>query len=375
MEKVRVARINANDDTYILKEYFYGEKEKVETGSTIASLSSSKSVVDITTKAAGFLHLMSQEQEEVAVGAAIAIVFETLEELERYLEHEKNSDDSQSEVNKYSFTKLAREFAEENHFTEEELEGLNKKLIKKTDLEELIKKRQNSNIKYVQLSRNQRSVAKTVMESHSNIPKAFHLMKVDCTIAQTKMGKLTQEFGMIIGYGEVLTVILKEIFPEFPLFYSKVVDDEKVIVPESPNIGVTIDIGNGLFIPVVKSEQAGSIEEAAEALTEYKLNVFRGELKEEQLSGGTISISLNTENNIVTVIPVILPGQVVMLTVGAEMKELAFDKNNMGKIVERKYVNMGIAYDHRVVNGFEAMEFLNRIREKFEAFHVSIYKK
>jgi 2-oxoglutarate dehydrogenase E2 component (dihydrolipoamide succinyltransferase) len=375
MEKIRVARINANDDTYILKKYFYGEKEKVEIGATIASLSSSKSVVDITTKAAGFLHLTSQEQEELAIGAAIAIVFETMEELERYLVHEKNSDDSQSEVNKYSFTKLAREFAEENHFTEEELERLNKKLIKKTDLEELLNKRQNLNIKYVQLSRNQRSVAKTVMESHSNIPKAFHLMKVDCTMAQTKMGKLTQEFGTIIGYGEVLTVILKEIFPEFPLFYSKVVDDEKVIVPERPNIGVTIDIGNGLFIPVVKSEQADSIEEAAEALTEYKLNVFRGELKEEQLSGGNISLSLNTENNIVTVIPVILPGQVVMLTVGAEMKELAFDKNNIDKIVERKYVNIGIAYDHRVINGFEAMEFLNRIREKFEAFDVSIYKK
>lgn len=375
MEKIRVARINANDDTYILKKYFYGEKEKVEIGATIASLSSSKSVVDITTKAAGFLHLTSQEQEELAIGAAIAIVFGTMEELERYLVHEKNSDDSQSEVNKYSFTKLAREFAEENHFTEEELERLNKKLIKKTDLEELLNKRQNSNIKYVQLSRNQRSVAKTVMESHSNIPKAFHLMKVDCTMAQTKMGKLTQEFGTIIGYGEVLTVILKEIFPEFPLFYSKVVDDEKVIVPERPNIGVTIDIGNGLFIPVVKGEQADSIEEAAEALTEYKLNVFRGELKEEQLSGGNISLSLNTENNIVTVIPVILLGQVVMLTVGAEMKELAFDKNNIDKIVERKYVNIGIAYDHRVINGFEAMEFLNRIREKFEAFDVSIYKK
>jgi 2-oxoglutarate dehydrogenase E2 component (dihydrolipoamide succinyltransferase) len=105
------------------------------------------------------------------------------------------------------------------------------------------------------------------------------------------------------------------------------------------------------------------------------LNVFRGELKEEQLSGGTISISLNTENNIVTVIPVILPGQVVMLTVGAVMNELAFDKNNMDKIVERKYVNIGIAYDHRVINGFEAMEFLNRIREKLEAFDVNIYKK
>lgn len=375
MEKIRVARINANDNTYILKQYFYSEKEKVEAGATIASLSSSKSVVDITTKASGFFHLTSKEQEEVAIGGTIAIIFETLEELEGYLEHEKDSDDSHSEVNKYSFTKLAREFAEENHFTEEELQGLNKKLIKKTDLEELLKKRQNSNVKYVQLSRNQRSVAKTVMESHNNIPKAFHLMKADCTVARTKMGKLTQEFGMIIGYGEVLTVILKEIFPEFPLFYSRIVDDDKVIVPEKPNIGVTIDIGNGLFIPVVKSDQADSMEEAAEVLTEYKLNVLRGELKEEQLSGGSISISLNTENNIVTVIPVILPGQAVMLTVGAEMKELAFDKNNMDKIVERKYVNIGIAYDHRVINGFEAMEFLNRIREKLETFDVSIYKK
>lgn len=375
MERINVTRINANDDTYILKQYFYSEKEKVGKGETIASLSSSKSVVDIITKEGGFLHLTSREQDEVAVGATIAIVFETLQELDNYLINEKNSDVSNSEVNKYNFTKLAREFAEENHFTEEELIGLNKKLIKKTDLEELLKKRENSNVKYIQLSRNQKSVAKTVIESHRNIPRAFHLIKADCTVAQTKMGKLTQEFGMIIGYGEVLTVILKEIFSDFPLFYSRIIDDEKVIVPEKPNIGVTIDIGNGLFIPVVKSEQAGSIEEAAESLTEYKLNVFRGELKEEQLTGGTISISLNTENNIVTVIPVILPGQVVMLTVGAVMNELAFDKNNMDKIVERKYVNIGIAYDHRVINGFEAMEFLNRIREKLEAFDVNIYKK
>ena len=103
------------------------------------------------------------------------------------------------------------------------------------------------------------------------------------------------------------------------------------------------------------------------------MNAFRGNFTEKQLSGGTISISLNTEDDVVAGIPIIMPTQLAMLSVGAIMKELAFDEKDENVIVEKKYMNLGISYDHRVINGYEAMKFMNKIKQKIEMFDVNIY--
>ncbi len=374
LERILVPQINANEDTYVIQEYYSSEKQAVNAGDLIAALSSLKAVADITTDFSGYLHLVKIEQDEVKIGETLALIFDTLDEYEKYLEKGGETALSDNKPQEYTITKLAQEFFQANGLTHEELASLNKKVIKKSDLELLLKKKELTDIKYQCLSGNQKKVAETVSESYKTIPHAFLLQKVDCSKAHARMIKLTKEFGTVIGFGEVIAVILSEIYAYFPLFFSSLADENKVVLPKGPNIGITYDVGNGLFIPVIKTSQATSVEEVADVLLEYKMKALRGAFSSENLSDGTISISLNTDNDVVAVLPIILPGQTTMLSVGAVMKELAFDIDDKNKIIEKEYLNLGIAYDHRVVNGFQVMEFMQAIKRKIESFDLKIYK-
>ena len=69
------------------------------------------------------------------------------------------------------------------------------------------------------------------------------------------------------------------------------------------------------------------------------------------------------DNDTVIVKPIIFPGQTCMLSLGAILKEVVL-KNN--KVEEIEYFNLGLSYDHRVINGFEANSFLTEIKNYIE---------
>lgn len=369
MFEIVVPQINTNDNVYILKEYFVKEGQMVNKGDRIAAVSSSKSVEDIIGEDSGSIHLLKKEDTEVSVGEVLAVIFASEEERNSFTSSEKQEE---NQTCSYTLTKVAKQFASEHDFTKEELEKLNKKLIKKTDLEMLLEKRKENLQESIRLSFNQVQVGKTVTKSALEVPKAFQVTKVNCNRVVEKLRELSEELGVAVGLAEILVVILEEISPEFQNFYGTRQGEDKLLINQKPGIGVTFDIGNGLFVPVVKAGDAQSVEEAAEVLLEYKVNAMRGEFLSEQLSGGAISISINAADDVVFVSPIILPGQVCMVSVGSILSELALDETK--NIVENKYAYLGLAYDHRIVNGFEATNFLTRIKNKIEEVDFKEYK-
>ena len=99
-------------------------------------------------------------------------------------------------------------------------------------------------------------------------------------------------------------------------------------------------------------------------MLEYKLKAVDGSFEEEDLNGGNISISLNPARNMVSVIPLIFPGQAAMISIASPIKELGFDSKK--NIVEKSFLYIGLCFDHRVINGSYAMKVLERIAEKIE---------
>ncbi|WP_346836046.1 2-oxo acid dehydrogenase subunit E2 [Paenibacillus polymyxa] len=374
MEKILVPQINGNEDQYVIKRFYVSERQAVHSGDVLADLSSSKAVVEITTDISGYLHLAKEELAEVKVGETLALIFDTMSEYEEYVKKDSDAASDDNKQQQYTLTKIAEDFVKAHGLTHEELASLHKKVIKTSDLQLLLNKRDETDTRYQPVSPEQKMVAQTVNESYQTIPRAFLLQKVDCTKTHIRMMELTKEFGTVIGFGEVITVILSEIFADFSIFFARLVDENTIELPQSPSIGITYDVGNGLFIPVIKAGQAGSLEEVIDVSFENKVKALRGTFSTEDLSGGTISISLNTNNDVVAVLPIILPGQTAMISVGAVMKELTFDIEDKTRIIEKEYLNLGIAYDHRVVNGFNTMEFSDAIKRKLESFDLKVYR-
>ncbi len=111
---------------------------------------------------------------------------------------------------------------------------------------------------------------------------------------------------------------------------------------------------------------ANTVADIAEALFAYKLKAVSGTFDLRDFEGGDFSISINPGKNIVSVIPVIAPGQFAMLSVGAPVKELVMDEHK--QVIEKSFLYLGLAYDHRVINGQDASRFMDEIVERMERY-------
>ncbi|HEY1620459.1 MAG TPA: 2-oxo acid dehydrogenase subunit E2 [Streptosporangiaceae bacterium] len=217
----------------------------------------------------------------------------------------------------------------------------------------------------IQLSPHQRAVAQVVSRSHATIPAAFTLIKVDAGPLQSRLrseGKLT---GGFVGMTEVVICALAAACREFPGCLVQVADDLTLTRAESVDIGVTIDVGTGLYLPVIRAADTLGIGAIARQLMTMRTRGLRRKITENDLAGARITIALNSERGIVFSQPVIYPGQVCTVSLGAVDTELV--PGPAGEPAVRDYVYLGLAYDHRVINGREAAAFLCSIRDRLEA--------
>jgi pyruvate/2-oxoglutarate dehydrogenase complex dihydrolipoamide acyltransferase (E2) component len=93
---------------------------------------------------------------------------------------------------------------------------------------------------------------------------------------------------------------------------------------------------------------------------DFRLKAFRGELTAGELADGAITVSLNVEPGVVVVQPIVMWPQLCMVSVGGPLTRLVLVD---GAPVPATVVTLGLAYDHRVVNGREAVAFLRAVSD------------
>jgi 2-oxoglutarate dehydrogenase E2 component (dihydrolipoamide succinyltransferase) len=248
---------------------------------------------------------------------------------------------------------------------EAQVRALGKKIIKKSDIEELLSQQATIRDTTIELSWRQEAIAETVSRSHAEIPRAFLAMKVYCDDALKLLKALSAKEDCMIGPTELLVKIIAGLQPQFQFFFGVLVDKNHFAAANAAHVGVTIDVGKGLFVPVVRDAATRSLTQIADTLMEYRIKAVRNAFKEADLSGGNFSISLNTDPDTVFVLPVILPDQTCMLSLSAVHEELFLAAEQT--VATRSYVILGLAYDHRVINGYEAVQFIKAIKAQIES--------
>jgi 2-oxoglutarate dehydrogenase E2 component (dihydrolipoamide succinyltransferase) len=363
MHSLTVARSNNNDDTFVLVEWYAGDGQFVEVQQLVAAIETSKATIDIENEVAGLLHHIAGAGERYQFGKVIGYLFCDEAERQTFLSDARNQTAPEREA--FTVTRVAREMMEQHGLTDADLRGLGKKLIKRSDIEELLSQQATPRQTTIELSQRQAAIAETVSRSHAAIPRAFLAMKVACDDALELLNAVSAKEDCMIGLTELLVKIIAGLQPQFPFCFGTLVDKNRFAPAEAAHIGVTIDVGKGLFVAVVRDAAARSLTELADALMEYRIKAVRNTFKEEDLSGGNFSISLNTEPDTVFVLPVILPNQTCMLSLSAVQEELFLAAEQA--VATRSYVILGLAYDHRVINGYEAVQFVKAIKAQVES--------
>jgi 2-oxoglutarate dehydrogenase E2 component (dihydrolipoamide succinyltransferase) len=103
------------------------------------------------------------------------------------------------------------------------------------------------------------------------------------------------------------------------------------------------------------------MKELATRLMELRLAAMEARFRPEDLDGANIAITLHTDPDVCLAIPFVFPGQVCALAVTAPQPEVVLD--GAGAVASRTVANIGLAYDHRLINGRDAAAFLNALKE------------
>lgn len=141
-------------------------------------------------------------------------------------------------------------------------------------------------------------------------------------------------------------------------------EDDQIVMPEEVHIGVAVDTPQGLLVPVIRDVQQLSLSDVSRKLEEIKSRAAARKLTPDELRGGTFTITNLGRFGVETFTPIINTPESAILGVGAMRREpvvLADDR-----IVPRDVLSLSLTFDHRVVDGAPAAEFLQTLAHAIE---------
>ena len=168
--------------------------------------------------------------------------------------------------------------------------------------------------------------------------------------------------GVRPSYNDILIKVCAAALMRHRDVNARFADDAVELLP-SADIGVAVAVPNGLIVPVVRAAEVKSIEQIAAESRELVTRTREGKLRQEDLEGGSFTISNLGMYGVEQFVAVLNPPQAAILAVGAmEDKVVVRD----GELEVRPLLNMTLTCDHRSLDGATASEFLRTVKDFLE---------
>jgi pyruvate dehydrogenase E2 component (dihydrolipoamide acetyltransferase) len=166
-----------------------------------------------------------------------------------------------------------------------------------------------------------------------------------------------------VSYTDILTKAVARAISHKPIVNSTL-DSDKIVIHDRINIGIATAVENGLVVPVVKDVPRKSLVEISKEIKELANKAREGKLDKDDLNGGTFTITNLGAYGVDSFNPVITPGQSAILGVGRIVPKPVVVG---AEIQVRQMMNLCLTFDHRVMDGAPAAEFLAELKRVLEA--------
>ena len=223
-----------------------------------------------------------------------------------------------------------------------------------------------------------RTIGQRMHESLQTMAQLTITMEVDVTEA----GRMCQELsarwqagpgeGVSVTYTHAIVKAAALALAEHPRLNSTLEGDVIRLLDEV-NVGVAVALDEGLIVPVVREADRKPLRQIAVEARELSEKARQGTLTVDEVTGGTFTVTTLGMYDVDVFTPIVNPPQCAILGVG-RVKEvpafLARDESASGgegdRVVRRSVLNLSLSFDHRVVDGAPAAEFLRRVKHYLE---------
>ncbi|MCZ6790149.1 MAG: dihydrolipoamide acetyltransferase family protein [Chloroflexi bacterium] len=216
-----------------------------------------------------------------------------------------------------------------------------------------------------ELTRMRQAIARITSISKQQIPHYYVGNEIDMTAAMEMRRQVNEKIGgdPRVTVNDLIIKAVTIALSDFPALNASFKDDHLETHPYV-NIGIAIDLEQGLIVPSIANCEAKSLVEIARASTDLGKRAQEGRLHESEYSGGTFSISNLGTLDVDTFSAIILPPQSAVLAVGSVKKRPVVDDSD--QIVVRQMMNTTLSADHRVSDGAEGARFLQELKRLLE---------
>lgn len=201
-----------------------------------------------------------------------------------------------------------------------------------------------------------KTTAERVSLSARTAPHSTVTMEVDMSNAV----KLREESQ--VSYTDILVKAVAKALEEHRLLNSTL-EREQIKIYEDINVGVAVATEKGLVVPVIRNANTKSLTQVASTLKELVEKAKKGKLTKEDVTGGTFTITNLGMYGVEVFIPIINPPEAAILGVG-KVTEKPVIINKEIKIKPIMYLSL--SYDHRIVDGAPAAQFLQKVKQILE---------
>ena len=163
-----------------------------------------------------------------------------------------------------------------------------------------------------------------------------------------------------------MPVIVKAVsntLKKHPLFNSTLLNDSEVLLKDYINICLAVNTRDGLVVPVIKEVNKLTIKDIDQAIKKLSMHAREKQLKKTDIEGATFTISSLGKIGGQGFTPIINHPEVAILGISNNKKTLTLHKE---KIIEEMVLPISLSYDHRVINGVDAGEFMYDLKTELE---------
>jgi 2-oxoisovalerate dehydrogenase E2 component (dihydrolipoyl transacylase) len=213
-----------------------------------------------------------------------------------------------------------------------------------------------------------RKIAQKMQDAKRRIPHFSYVEEIDVTEIDALRAQLNERYGKTRGKLTLLPLLARAVvlaLRDFPQMNARFDDDAGVVTRYQPvHLGIATQTDNGLLVPVLRHAEAMDPWVCGQEIARLAEAGRSGKAARDELSGSTITISsLGPLGGIVTT-PVINHPEVAIIGVNKIVERPVF---RGGLVVGRKLMNLSSSFDHRVVDGMDAAQFIQAIRALLES--------
>jgi 2-oxoglutarate dehydrogenase E2 component (dihydrolipoamide succinyltransferase) len=221
--------------------------------------------------------------------------------------------------------------------------------------------------KRVAMSRLRSTIAKRLVSVKQETAMLTTFNEVDMLPIKELRAKYGQEFlkqhGVKLGFMGFFVIAAVQALKKFPLVNASI-DGADIVYHGFQDIGVAVSTERGLVVPIIKDSDTKTLPEIEKSILEYSEKARDGKLGIEDMQGGTFTISNGGIFGSLLSTPILNAPQTAILGMHSiQDRPVAIN----GEVVIRPMMYLAMSYDHRLLDGKEAVSFLVSIKDQLES--------